>query len=146
MCIQLMVSSDDEYYYYGFDNYVPKTQDPGPWMLIGVCIYSIFCVLILPVLVIVGDRWDAKLLDRNKRDDEVTQVDNPSSFDSRNPAEPEVEGIELELDEDTNLVAIVDLKGSSEQEEGRTNPTPGKALSAKLVRILILSRINGMYR
>jgi len=40
----------------GFDNYVAKTQNAGPWMLIGVFLYSVSCVLVLPVLVSLGRR------------------------------------------------------------------------------------------
>lgn len=45
-----MESTDDDYYD-SFENYVETTNDPGPWILIGVTLYSTICLLILPVLV-----------------------------------------------------------------------------------------------
>ncbi|GFH46032.1 hypothetical protein CTEN210_02506 [Chaetoceros tenuissimus] len=46
--------SDDDYYYYrnkGFEDYIPTAKDPGPWMLIAVSIYSICCLIAVPVVV-----------------------------------------------------------------------------------------------
>ena len=46
--------SDDDYYYYinkGFEDYIPTTIDPGPWMLLAVTIYSIFCMIAIPITV-----------------------------------------------------------------------------------------------
>jgi len=117
---ELMVETDD-YYYDGFVNYVPKTHDPGPWMLIGVCIYSICCVLILPVLVILGKRREKRLLDRKKKGDgQLSQVDTPRTVDSCKFAE-EIELVAL--NEDTNQVAIVDLSVSPSAPKKR-RPAP----------------------
>jgi hypothetical protein len=54
----IMASIDDDGYYQdGFENYVATTTDPGSWMMIGVCLYSISCVLVfLPISVLVGKR------------------------------------------------------------------------------------------
>lgn len=49
-----MESNDDDYYYDSFLNYKETTNDPGPWMLIGVVSYSACCVLLLPILVRVS--------------------------------------------------------------------------------------------
>jgi hypothetical protein len=46
----------DDDYHDGFSDYVPTTTDPGPWMLLGVSLYSISCVLFLPICVFVGKR------------------------------------------------------------------------------------------
>ncbi|GFH46031.1 hypothetical protein CTEN210_02505 [Chaetoceros tenuissimus] len=46
--------SNDDYYYYrnkGFEDYIPTTIDPGPWMLIAVSIYSICCLIAIPLVV-----------------------------------------------------------------------------------------------
>lgn len=51
-----MNPTDDDYYYDSFVNYKETTNDPGPWMLIGVLSYSGFCVLLLPVLVWIHNR------------------------------------------------------------------------------------------
>ena len=51
-----MSAEDDNYDdYEGFDDYVPKTIDPGPWMLIGVSVYSLSCIIILPFLWVRAD-------------------------------------------------------------------------------------------
>jgi hypothetical protein len=53
-----MDSITDKYYQYaGFENYEASTTDPGPWMVIGVCLYSISCVLVfLPISVFIGKK------------------------------------------------------------------------------------------
>ena len=54
--------NNDDYYYYrnkGFEDYIPTTTDPGPWMLLAVSIYSICCLIAIPVVVqLIGVcRW-----------------------------------------------------------------------------------------
>lgn len=61
---------DDHYYDTsdGFKNYEPNTSDPGPWMTIGVCLYSIMCVLVfLPLSVVVG-KMCTKRITRSSND------------------------------------------------------------------------------
>lgn len=63
--------SDDSF---TFDDYVTKTNDPGPWIFIGVSLYSFFCLSLLPIVVMYGNRREKRLLDREEwnktRDDE----------------------------------------------------------------------------
>eukprot|EP00521_Asterionellopsis_glacialis_P013049 CAMPEP_0195293792 /NCGR_PEP_ID=MMETSP0707-20130614/13354_1 /TAXON_ID=33640 /ORGANISM="Asterionellopsis glacialis, Strain CCMP134" /LENGTH=987 /DNA_ID=CAMNT_0040354587 /DNA_START=164 /DNA_END=3127 /DNA_ORIENTATION=+ len=68
----------------GFVDYIATTTDPGPWMLISVCIYSISCLLILPILVVLGKRRQRRLLDEKKRqqEDECTPMFEVSIFHS----------------------------------------------------------------
>jgi hypothetical protein len=50
-------SFDDAFYYEnaGFENYEATTYEPGPWMMIGVCLYSLISVLVfLPLSVMLG--------------------------------------------------------------------------------------------
>lgn len=80
-----MVSTQDEdsydYFDDGFDNYEPKTIAPGPWMLIGVSIYSILCVVILPFLVVLGNKRDKKRIHRGtwEDDDSIDSIVESSS-------------------------------------------------------------------
>lgn len=55
-----MESTDDDYYYDSFVNYQETTNDPGPWMLVGVLSYSAFCILLLPILVQVSNKRKRK--------------------------------------------------------------------------------------
>ena len=59
---------DDDGMQESFDNYTPKTTDPGVWMLVGVCVYSLLCICILPILVICGNRREKSRLDRKEWD------------------------------------------------------------------------------
>ena len=136
-----MVDTDDNYDD-GFDDYVPKTHDPGPWMLIGVCIYSIFCVLILPVLVILGKRREQRLLDRKKKkcDGQLSQVDTPRSFDSGNT----VDGIDLELDDYASQVTTADLLGVGSSTPNKKRKAP-KSLSRPPQEVRILECKSRMF-
>jgi hypothetical protein len=55
-----MESTDDDYYYDSFVNYQETTNDPGPWMLVGVLSYSVCCILLLPILVQVSNKRKRK--------------------------------------------------------------------------------------
>ena len=134
-----MVDTDDNYDD-GFDDYVPKTHDPGPWMLIGVCTYSIFCVLILPVLVILGKRREQRLLDRKKCHGQLSQVDTPRSFDSGNT----VDGIDLELDDYASQVTTADLLGVGSSTPNKKRRPP-KSLSRLPQEVRILECKSRMF-
>jgi len=54
--LSAFIMTIDDDYHDGFSDYVPTTTDPGPWMLLGVSLYSISCVLFLPICVFVGKR------------------------------------------------------------------------------------------
>ncbi len=49
-----------------FDDYIPKTVDPGNWMFIGVSLYSLLCLCVLPFLVICGNRLEKRRVDREE--------------------------------------------------------------------------------
>jgi len=83
---EAMVSAedDDDYYYYydGFDNYVPKTIDPGPWMLIGVSVYSLICIIVLPFFVVIGNRRERRrmlVVEKKLEGDDLEQDSSISS-------------------------------------------------------------------
>ena len=59
----MTASIDDDV---GFDNYEPITVDPGPWLFIGVCAYSVLCVVLLPFIVKCGNRREKRRLDRKE--------------------------------------------------------------------------------
>ena len=48
---------DDDGEYYTYDDYTPKTTDPGPWLFIFTFIYSISCMLMLPCVVVCQRRY-----------------------------------------------------------------------------------------
>ena len=85
-----MVSAeDDDYYYEGFDNYVPKTVDPGPWMLIGVSVYSLLCIIILPFLVVIGNRRERRRMEKKKLEgNDLELVSTSSSITILLPSSP----------------------------------------------------------
>jgi hypothetical protein len=59
-----MENADDYYNGNSFENYEATTYEPGPWMMIGVCLYSVMCVAVfLPLSVFV-----AKLCRKQKKD------------------------------------------------------------------------------
>ncbi len=65
MTDDLVASMKDDYYDEGFENYEADTRDPGPWMLIGICMYSVFCVFFLSILVQSGRRRERKREERH---------------------------------------------------------------------------------
>lgn len=124
-----MSAEDDDYYYEGFDNYVPKTVDPGPWMLIGVSVYSLLCIIILPFLVVIGNRRERRRMEKKKLEgNDLELVSTSSSISGVRP-----------------LVHVVDFsRPKHDAEEGRGSkgsriPTaePALAKSIPLVSIVI---------
>jgi hypothetical protein len=54
---------EDDYYLAveeGFDGYVATTVDPGPWAMIVTVIISLLSVLAVPVLVVIGERYERR--------------------------------------------------------------------------------------
>lgn len=53
---------DDDYYLEeeGFDGYVATAVDPGPWVMIVTVIISLLSVIAVPVLVVLGDRYERR--------------------------------------------------------------------------------------
>ncbi len=51
-----------DYPYYidddGFEYYDSIARDTGPWMLIGIFAYSSLCLLLLPICVSLGKKWE----------------------------------------------------------------------------------------
>jgi hypothetical protein len=82
-------NTDDEYYYYdAFTDYIPSTIETGPWVLLVVTVYSLACILVLPVLVTLGNIREKKLNKRKKQDSKVTGEGVPT-FDSSDTDSPE---------------------------------------------------------
>lgn len=70
-----MNDDDDEENYF---DYTPTTVNPDPWITIGVTIFSILCILMLPVLV-----WFRKRKDRrHKKGLEFNALRNESQLAS----------------------------------------------------------------
>ena len=44
----------------GFPNYLPTSRDPGYWMFVFVAIYSVILMVGLPIMVVLGRRWEAR--------------------------------------------------------------------------------------
>ena len=86
-----------------FDDYIPITNDPGPWMFIGVSAYSLFCLLILPFLVICGSRHEKRKLDREEWN-KIEAENNGLSFDNSETKEDmeDIGAIETELVENND--------------------------------------------
>jgi len=70
---------DDDYTYYqsvGFDNYIPKTINPGPWLLIITTIICLSTIYILPCIVIVGKRIQKRKLNNKNKENELLEINN----------------------------------------------------------------------
>ena len=48
----------------GFPNYIPTTTDPGGGMFLFVVIYSVILMMAVPVLVVLGRRYEQKRKER----------------------------------------------------------------------------------
>lgn len=105
-----MFTDDDSYDDDGsFRNYISKGTDPGPWMLIGVCLYSTFCILLVPILVFIGNRLKDRRLqlntwkedeDQDQDEEEDVETNSKSGNQEKRKDHPEgEEGIEVELDD-----------------------------------------------
>jgi hypothetical protein len=98
---KMLSNTNDDYYTDdGFSSYEITSIDPGPWMLIGICIYSLVCVLVLPILVFYGRRRNERRLDQSAWDFEPTS--NHEGLEDRSIM-PIVENIEVELCEDSTV-------------------------------------------
>ncbi len=118
-------NTDDDYYDYdAFANYVPKTIDTGPWILIVVLSYSMACVLILPVLITIGKN-------RQKRLDHRKQMEKRSStFDpSESSSDSSKEGKEAET------------KASVDNERVRLNPREEREPASSLHSVKSSSKL-----
>ena len=98
-----MISAEDYYDDDGmqesFDDYIPQTTDPGAWMLVGVCLYSLICTCILPILVICGNRREKSRLDRKEWDrlkKDVTADDVEDGVEERKEDIANIGAIETE--------------------------------------------------
>jgi len=97
--------TDDEYYAEeGFSNYVPSTTDPGPWMLFGVCIYSLFCIVCLPICVLFAKKR------RKRRKEKAVKFNEIIANFSDKSIGPELEEVEEEDAGDfDNMSGVIDL-------------------------------------
>lgn len=102
----------------GFASYVPTTVDAGDWMFIASFLYCLLCILLLPVLVIIGRRWEKK-----RREGIWDNIDFEGSElcagnetrASRSLEEVGQEAIEVDL---TNGINILGSPTSNESEQG----------------------------
>ncbi len=104
---------DAYYYYYGFENYVPTTNDTGPWMLIGVSAYSLCCLLVLPIMVKIGK----KRIKRQMRGNDTympSEPTSPSSHDHQSNEEMVGPGIE---EDEVSRKSFADEEGANEDQE-----------------------------
>ncbi len=111
---------DAYYYYYGFENYVATTIDTGPWMLIGVSVYSFCCLLVLPIMVKIGK----KRIKRQMRGNDTympSEPKSPSSHENQSNEEIVGQGIE---DEDSRN-SFVDEEGANEDPLLNSNDAEG---------------------
>ena len=100
-----MLSNTDEDYYTddGFSSYEITSIDPGPWMLIGICIYSFVCVLVLPILVFYGRRRNERRLDQTAWELEPTEPIINQEVSEDHSIMSIVEQVEVELCEDSTV-------------------------------------------
>ncbi len=96
-----------DYYsdYYDYEGYEAKTNDPGPWMLIGVCLYSVLCVVLLPLLVMWGNRREKRRVDKEEwnRVEMSGSVEDPeSTMDETKEGIEHTDAIETEFVESRN--------------------------------------------
>jgi len=102
---------DDDYYAEeGFRNYVPSTTDPGPWMLFGVCIYSLCCILCLPICVLFSKKRRKRRQNRLDGRNVDLNIDKADSKSSSPVLEEEKENNDY-IDE--NMNCVIDLNGKA---------------------------------
>jgi hypothetical protein len=98
---------DDDQFYAddGFGDYIPTTIDPGPWMLGGVCLYSLVCFLLLPIFVFVAKNR------RRRRQNKLDAMIANSAIEKakRDSTRKEKEG----TDERDDSMNVVDLSRES---------------------------------
>ena len=103
----------------GFASYVPTTVDAGDWMFIASFLYCLLCILLLPVLVIIGRRWGKRrreaTWDNIDSEDSESYADNDTRAGRSNSEDVGQEAIEVDL---TNGINIVGSPTSTEVEQG----------------------------
>ena len=140
-------NTDDEYYYYdAFTDYIPSTIETGPWVLLVVTVYSLACILVLPVLVTLGNIREKKLNKRKKQDSKVTGEVVPT-FDSSDTDSPETKKTQAGAGAGAGAGELAHLRPRSPEKEKLTNlrarAAQGSANSAsgtpKEVRIHVMN-------
>lgn len=99
-----------------YDDYIPITNDPGPWIFIGASLYSAFCLCILPVVVLYGNQREKRLLDREEW--KKTQNTGSDEEDSSSSVSETIEDIghigaveaELTADKKTRISTVSQKK------------------------------------
>lgn len=121
----MLNSGSDDYAYDddGFEDYDAKTTEPGPWLLIAVLSYSVLCILLLPVLVVIERKRQLRRVDKSRWND-ATAPDYDGSIISEGSSLRE-EGFEVEINTTTDDFAIIDVtKGVQVKGSRRKLPTP----------------------
>ncbi len=60
----------------GFENYIPTTTDPGPWLFGGTALYSVGCIVMIPILVTIKK----KRIEKQKRERVYQNNDTPPAL------------------------------------------------------------------
>lgn len=110
---------------YTYDDYIPKTHDPGHWMLVGVGLYSLLCLIALPFLVVCGNRretrrlnikeWEKIQMDQKEVDD--NSIDTKADVDHPESIIIESDGNEIDRD----VLKDNDTKKCNESKNHLTN-------------------------
>ncbi len=89
----------------GFENYVTQTTSPGPWLFVCTAIYSVCCMMMIPILVTVKRKRKARSFSLRKsvRDGDESVMQAPSFG----------ENVEMVLREECIIVACEGQKQRS---------------------------------
>ena len=106
--IFLMIADDDYYAEEGFNNYVPSTTDPGPWMLFGVCIYSLCCIVCLPICVLFANKRRKSRQHRSEERNVDLHIDKVVSKTISPILE---EKVDTDDNDENSMSCVIDLSG-----------------------------------
>lgn len=139
--------NDDYYDDDGFQDYIPTTVDPGHWLFFAVCIYSVICVILVPIIVFFGKKrqeakrkvFESKLNNDDKDEGSIT---------------PETSW-EVDHDNGNNEIAVIDMTDTQHNakklsspskelhEEDATSDIDGSLVSAAMSAISKHSGVSG---
>lgn len=88
-------NNDDDYY-----NWTTNTVDAGPWILIGVLIYSTLCIAILPVLITLGNKREKRI---NEQKALEMKNNNAATFDDSSSSNSNSDENNFETKSDQHL-------------------------------------------
>jgi len=112
----MMIVDDDYYAEEGFRNYVPSTTDPGPWMLFGVCIYALCCIVCLPICVRFAKKRRKRRKEKEVKLNEIIINCSGKSIGPVLEEDKEEDTINLE---NSMMNCIIGLSGKAILENGR---------------------------